>query len=402
MIVISSDIIKRVLGSTKAVQIGFSRWDDGDVYNLFHFNNTDGYTPGTITMMAADGKKVDPSTGNDDDEVRVLILQKCSQFIQSDNSYELRGFVRQNGAWKPSPVQEIPVKDKIFSRLGGLLETDAIADKRVAIFGLGSGGSPIAIKLAKSGVFNFDFMEHDRLEVGNVTRHVAGISHVGRYKTHSMTDLIKEKNPYAVLRTWEEPVSWDNIDTVRKIIRRADIVICAVDQRPPKLIINRICVEENIPCIFAGAFRRAYGGQILFVRPHKTLCYQCFLMSLPDQANDQEIASRELAEGLAYTDRPVAIEPGLSNDIAPISQMVVKLVIQELLKGSSSTLSSLDEDLVAPWYLWLNRREADSPYADLEPLEFNIDGMHVLRWYGIAVEPHPACPVCGDFEGQMK
>ena len=44
----------------------------------------------------------------------------------------------------------------------------------------------------------------------------------------------------------------------------------------------------------------------------------------------------------------------------------------------------------------------NSPYADLEPLEFNIDGMHVMRWYGIAVEPHPACPVCGDFEGHMK
>ena len=73
---------------------------------------------------------------------------------------------------------------------------------------------------------------------------------------------------------------------------QADIVICAVDQRIPKLIINRICVEENTPCIFAGAFRRAYGGQILFVKPNQTLCYQCFLMLLPDQANDQEIANQ--------------------------------------------------------------------------------------------------------------
>ena len=55
-------------------------------------------------------------------------------------------------------------------------------------------------------------------------------------------------------------------------------------------------------------------------------------MLLPEQAQDQEISNRRAAEGLAYADRPVAIEPGLSTDIAPISLMVVKLAIQELLK----------------------------------------------------------------------
>ena len=110
-----------------------------------------------------------------------------------------------------------------------------------------------------------------------------------------------------------------------------------------------------------------------------------------------EISSEEQAERIAYSDRPVAIEPGLSNDIAPISTMVVKLAIQHLIQGHPTTLSSLDEDLVAPWYLWLNRREKETDYAKLEPLEFNVDGMHVLRWYGIDLGRNDACPCCGDF-----
>jgi hypothetical protein len=61
-------------------------------------------------------------------------------------------------------------------------------------------------------------------------------------------------------------------------------------------------------------------------------------------------------------------------------------------------LHCLNDDLVAPWYLWLNRRETGTQYESLEPLEFNIDGMHVLRWYGVAIERHPGCPVCGNFE----
>jgi molybdopterin/thiamine biosynthesis adenylyltransferase len=296
------------------------------------------------------------------------------------------------------PVQIVPVKDELFSRFGGLLETDVFANKRVFIAGQGSGGSFISIELASSGFMYFYLMDHDRLWIGNVVRHVAGISYVGRYKTKAMAQLIKDKNPYAKVYTWEERISWDNVETVRNIVKESDLIVCATDNRPSKLILNRVCVEENKPCIFAGAFRRAYGGQILFVKPNNSLCYQCFLMHLPEQAEDEEISNPEHAEELAYTDRPVPIEPGLSNDIKPISVMVVKLIIQELLKGTETTLRSLDEDLVAPWYLWLNRREINSQYESLEPLEFNVDGMHVLRWYGIAIERHPGCPVCGNFE----
>ena len=75
----------------------------------------------------------------------------------------------------------------------------------------------------------------------------------------------------------------------------------------------------------------------------------------------------------------------------------LKLGLQHLLAGKQTTLGSLAEDLVAPWYIWLNRREAETQYEQLEPLAFNIDGMHVLRWYGIDLPRDPECPCCGEF-----
>ena len=75
-----------------------------------------------------------------------------------------------------------------------------LADRRVFIAGLGSGGSQIALESAKTGISCFDLMDHDRFEVGNAARHVAGLSHVGRYKTNIMADLIHDKNPYAEVR----------------------------------------------------------------------------------------------------------------------------------------------------------------------------------------------------------
>jgi len=272
------------------------------------------------------------------------------------------------------------------------------------VVGLGSGGSCVTLEALKSGVTDFIIMDHDRVEVGNVMRHEARLSDSGRFKTKMIEELIKGKNPYANVRTLEEKVSWDdgdgidNVEEVRELVREAATVLCCTDNRPSKLVLNLLCQEENTPLIIAGAFRRAYGGQVLRIRPGESMCYQCFLMMLPEQAGDEEISSSEHAQALAYTDRPVEIEPGLSNDINPISTMVVKLLIQELLKDSDTTLRSLDEDLVAPMYLWLNRRDADTQFADIEPLEYNINTFSILRWYGIDVKPHPGCPVCGNFE----
>ena len=404
MIVISRDIIEKLYQNGRRIDVFFNSWDQGDVYNLFSQAHSLGTVPGSIQVVNQRSDFSISRIGKKSDRVRIVLRQEDQRSCQKaskESFLDVRGYVLNEPSWQEMPVQIIPVRNEIFSRFGGLLETDVLAGKRVLIIGLGSGGSLIAIELAKSGITDFILMDHDRLEVANVGRHAAGLSHVGRFKTKAIRELIIDKNPYAKVRTYEDKVSWVNVGKVREIVKEADIIVCATDDRPSKLLLNRIIVEEHKPCVFAGAFRRAYGGQVLFVRPESSLCYQCFCMLLPEQAEDQEISSQEQAEGLAYTDRPVPIEPGLSIDIAPISLMVVKLVIQELLKDSTTTLRSLDDDLVAPWYLWINRRELGTQYEKMKPLAFNIDGLHVLRWYGVSVERHPDCPVCGDFEGHL-
>ena len=404
MIVISRDIIEKPYQNGRRIDVFFNSWDQGDVYNLFSHAHSLGSVPGSIQVVNQRSGFSISRIGKKSDRVRIVLRQEDERSCQEaskESFLDVRGYVLNEPSWQEMPVQIVPVRNEIFSRFGGLLETDVLAGKRVLIIGLGSGGSLIAIELAKSGITDFILMDHDRLEVANVGRHAAGLSHVGRFKTKAIRELIIDKNPYAKVRTYEDKVSWVNVGKVREIVKEADIIVCATDDRPSKLLLNRIIVEEHKPCVFAGAFRRAYGGQVLFVRPESSLCYQCFCMLLPEQAEDQEISSQEQAEGLAYTDRPVPIEPGLSIDIAPISLMVVKLVIQELLKDSTTTLRSLDDDLVAPWYLWINRRELGTQYEKMKPLAFNIDGLHVLRWYGVSVERHPDCPVCGDFEGHL-
>lgn len=406
MIIIPNELLGDPDGNAHSRDLSFLPLDEGSVYNGLFNEGTPGSSPGTLRFCHK-GRRLGPTAiGKPGDVVRIIVRRRRHkrddgqhEAVATD-ALELKGYVHREGHWQETPVQAVPVESELHSRTRGLLETDVLSDASVFQAGGGSGGAPILIEMAKSGVGHIGIMDHDRLEVGNIVRHVAGLRDVGRYKTRFLAEAIRDKNPYADVQTWEEKVCWENEDLIRRIARKVGLGICAVDDPMAIVVMNKIFVEENKPLIIAGAFRRAYGGQILVVKPRVTPCYECFRRSLPEKALDREISSAEQAERIAYSDRPVHIEPGLSNDIAPISMMAVKLALQELLKDKPTTLRSLDEDLVAPWYLWLNRREPGTDYENLEPLEFNLNGLHILGWCGIDLRRYPDCPCCGDFVGE--
>jgi molybdopterin/thiamine biosynthesis adenylyltransferase len=378
--------------------------DGGDVYSAIGTVSGTDVVPGRIFVRyPLEGVDV-ARIGSQEDRVRILAQEKPEPRIaggcDSHGDWSSQGYVLQDGIWKRSPVIWTPVREELFSRSRGIFETKLVADKWVFTAGDGSMADPVVQEFGKLGL-NQILMDADRIDLVNVVRHSAGLTDVGRYKTKYAADKLRNKNPYAQIETHQTMVNWETRDLVRKCVRKADLVIAGLDDPEGRLILNTICIEEEKPLIAGGAFRRAFGGQILVVLPGITPCLQCFQMALPDQSLNQEIATLEQAERVAYSDRPVQVEPGLSNDIAPLSQMIVKLGLQQLLKGKETSLRSLDDDLVASWYLWVNRREVETDYERLQPLGFEVDGMHILRWYGVAFERNKACPACGDFLGHL-
>jgi hypothetical protein len=214
-------------------------------------------------------------------------------------------------------------------------------------------------------------------------------------------DLILEKNPNAQVEAHAVALGHDNRDAVAALIKSCDIVVCGTDNRQSKLLVNELCVAANVPAVYGGAFRRAYGGQILRVRPRQSPCHQCFVAQMPEEASDVEVSSALDADEIAYSDRPVTVEPGLSLDVLPIANQLAKLALLELVADKSSTLNALKRDFDAPWYLWLNRPEPGTQYADLPPLSESSDEMTINRWYGIYFDRDETCPICGDFLGSL-
>ena len=408
VIVISDELLAKGHIANTVSPIWFRSLDNGETYNGIGTEDTAGKAAGSI-FISCDSKNINVNQfGKPQDKVRIIATPKsvCSDSSVFDPAkyqgpWTLAGYIKKSDHWQESEVMRVPAKYEMFSPERGLFESSLIAEKCVFIIGLGSGGSPIVVELAKLGIAKFILLDHDRLEVGNVVRHQAGLSDLGRLKTNVMKDKILDINPYANVVTCSEKITADNKHLVKDFISKCDIVINAADGYEAKIIVNQLCVELNKPLIMAGAFRRAYGGQILFVEPGKTPCYQCFLNANSAMADDIEISNQQQASSVAYSDRPVAAEPGLSNDIIPICQMAVKLTLTYLLGGKNTTLKSLNDDLTAFWYLWLNRREAGTNYENLAPMGFGFGEISIMRWYCLPMDRDPACPCCGDFVGSM-
>ncbi|MDD3878327.1 MAG: ThiF family adenylyltransferase [Bacteroidales bacterium] len=294
-------------------------------------------------------------------------------------------------------VKFIPEKSELYSRSKGLLEISVLENKTVGIVGLGSGGSPIAVELAKAGIGKFVLIDFDRIELSNVARHVCGISDLGRLKTLAVKDLILNKNPYAIVNTFEIDVN-EYSQVCTNALSNVDVIICASDNDKSRFLLNDISLKFNIPAIFGRAITRAIGGDVLRVRPHKGPCYNC-LYSQDIRNTEEEISQKErqakkfLPEYTSEEDLNSIVQVGLSSDIAPITNFMVKLTLVELSRGINSGISSLEEDLIADYYIWANRRE--NVYDSWSKLEYNFNKPSILRWYGAKIEKDANCMICG-------
>jgi molybdopterin/thiamine biosynthesis adenylyltransferase len=380
------------LKEARRLSVSFSSWDDGDALTQSELcvQPSPDRVEGTLLL---NGQKESGFSINLT-PIEASAPHRAS-FVGPDGVAYRAEATHQDG--RAIEIEFADVEAELDLRRSGILETTILKDKTALCIGLGTGGAFVAVELAKCGVGRFVLVDRDRLSVGNVVRHPGGISHVGRSKVNVLRDLILEKNPNAKIAIHAIAAGFDTRDTLSQMVKNADVVICGTDNRQSKLLINELCIEAGVTAVYGGAFRRAYGGQVLRVRPKHSPCQQCFVSALPDEAADVEVSTEADAGEIAYSDRPVAVEPGLSLDVLPIANLLAKLALLELLADKSSTLNALRRDFDAPWYLWLNRPEPGTQYATIPPLSESSDEMTINRWYGVYFERDDACPVCGDF-----
>lgn len=155
-----------------------------------------------------------------------------------------------------------------FCRTEMLIGADAqqkLNDSSVAVFGLGGVGSFTVEALARAGVGHLTLVDFDTVDPTNINRQLFALhSTVGKYKTEVAKSRILDINPNAQVTTL--CCRFDQTTASAVDFSRFNYVVDAIDTVSSKLLLAKICFEQNVPIIScmgtgnkfdAGAFRVA-------------------------------------------------------------------------------------------------------------------------------------------------
>jgi molybdopterin/thiamine biosynthesis adenylyltransferase len=274
-------------------------------------------------------------------------------------------------------IEVIRLEADVFNRVQGILDTSILNPMTVAVFGLGSGGSVIALELAKAGTGNFVLTDFDRLKAHNIARHVCGLSDVGRFKTQAVRDAILQHNPRATVTCYETDVTQDT-ELLYEAVRDCDVVVVATDTELSRNLINEACLDLGAVAVYGGAYERAFAGEVVRVVPDSGGCYACVR-----QRTASMIRSLSSQQSFDYTDdEEFQAEPGLGLDVAFIALLQAKVALMTLLRGTDSSVGDIDAQMI----IWTNTARPEDGKLFAEP----------MARYFVSVSKSPDCPACGE------
>jgi molybdopterin/thiamine biosynthesis adenylyltransferase len=295
-------------------------------------------------------------------------------------------------------INFIPKKCDLYARSKGILETDVLEKKSVLIVGLGSFGSNIAVELAKSGIGKFVLVDMDFLELHNIARHQCGINDLGRFKTNAVRDLILQKNPFAKVETYEVSVV-KNYQLLHTLMAKSDLVVCTTDNNTSRFAINQAAITLQRTVVFGRAITRAEGGDVFLMKPENKTCYACLINEdgTSKYSREEEISTSKQVDGMlpayvSHEDKQKFIQVGLSSDIVPICNMIVKLSLTDLSKETPSTMDYLGRELTYNYYFWANRKT--QYYLNYSAFNDANGKPTILKWYGAQIPANENCSCC--------
>ena len=141
---------------------------------------------------------------------------------------------------------------EIFSRneiLIGKEKQNIIANKTVAIFGIGGVGSYVVESLARCGIKELIIIDSDTISVSNINRQIIALhSTIGKYKVDVMKERVLDINPNIKISTYKTFIENGNSKDILNS-HNIDFIVDAIDTVSSKLELIKHAKELNIPII---------------------------------------------------------------------------------------------------------------------------------------------------------
>ena len=196
-----------------------------------------------------------------------------------------------------------------------------ILDSKVLIIGVGGLGCPLLTYLAASGVGTIGIIDHDKVEVGNLSRQTLfTTSDVGKFKVDQAKSKILKLNKRVKVKIFKNKVTSKNI---KSLIRKFEIICDGTDNYETRYLINDQCKKEKKILISAAISK--FGGHLYkFNFQKKTSCYRCFMPNKPLEENNCQ------SEGI----------------FSPVAGILGSLQANEVLKTILNFKNNLDNHMI--------------------------------------------------------
>ncbi len=146
-----------------------------------------------------------------------------------------------------------------------------LREARVAVVGIGGLGSVSARQLASLGVGSLRIVDRDVVELSNLQRQLLYTDKdIGMPKVEVAMNRLHQINDDVVV----EPLALSVTEaTADRVVAGITVVIDGLDSFKPRFAINRACVRQKVPYVFAGALSAI--GNMTTILPGKTACLEC-------------------------------------------------------------------------------------------------------------------------------
>lgn len=154
-----------------------------------------------------------------------------------------------------------------------------LENAKVTVVGIGGVGTPIATLLTASGVGHLKLVDDDKIEISNLNRQFLYTEKdVGKPKSKTSVEKLKNFNSSVNFTTIEERVDNKNYE---RILDNSDVIVEGVDNFQTRFLINKYCIEKDIPYVHASA--QQFQGQVTTIVGKRGPCLNCIFPNIPSK-----------------------------------------------------------------------------------------------------------------------
>ena len=148
-----------------------------------------------------------------------------------------------------------------------------LLESRILIVGAGGLGCPAALYLATAGVKTIRWVDPDKVDISNLPRQILfSENDLNVPKVIVGKRILNKIVPAVDIDTIQEKADETNLT---KLISGCNIVLDCTDRFKTRHLINKYCVQNNIPLVIGSA--TGWSGQLMVVNSSEknTACYAC-------------------------------------------------------------------------------------------------------------------------------